>query len=211
MREIRLLAIPIFSLAGFRLIFTIVFLSLLLPYDISIFYALNGLAAIQPVGMLAMFLTLIGGEIALALVAGGFWLASKSKSERLDIPLVIIFTIALSDLAVLLLKTAYFRPRPFQILSGVLLPMGPDNGSSFPSGHTARSFAVSTFILLKKGGRYFPLVLLSVGVALSRVIIGVHFPLDVTAGALLGIIVGVASFQYGKRTIDFLLRHIFAK
>jgi undecaprenyl-diphosphatase len=89
--------------------------------------------------------------------------------------------------------------------------MGPDGGSSFPSGHTARSVAVSTFILLKKGGRYFPLILLSAGVALSRVIIGVHFPLDVMAGALLGIIVGVVSLQYGKRTIDFLLRQISAK
>jgi undecaprenyl-diphosphatase len=89
--------------------------------------------------------------------------------------------------------------------------MGPDGGSSFPSGHTARSVAVSTFILLKKGRRYFPLILLSVGVALSRVILGVHFPLDVTGGALLGIIIGVVSLQYGKRTVDFLMNHISAK
>jgi undecaprenyl-diphosphatase len=209
LKETKLLAIPIFSLTGFLLIFTIVFFSLLLPYDISLFYALNGLAPIQAVGMLAMFLTLLGGEVALALVAGAFWFLSKS--ERRDIPLVILLTIGFSDLVVFFLKTAYFRPRPFQILNGVLLPMGPDGGSSFPSGHTARFVAVSTFILLKKGRRYFPLILLSVGVALSRVILGVHFPLDVTGGALLGIIIGVVSLQYGKSTVDFIMSHMSAK
>jgi undecaprenyl-diphosphatase len=61
---------------------------------------------------------------------------------------------------------------------------------SFPSGHAASSFAAAT-ALASFYPQTAPLVFaLSTGVALSRVHLGHHFPSDVTAGALLGVVSG---------------------
>ncbi|TLY00004.1 MAG: phosphatase PAP2 family protein [Thaumarchaeota archaeon] len=103
-----------------------------------------------------------------------------------------------------ILKGAYFRPRPYQILSGVYNPLGLDEGSSFPSGHATRAFAVAALITMQKGKKYALLLLLSVGAAFSRVIIGLHFPSDVLGGAFLGIALAVVS-------VSFLSRYVYPR
>lgn len=68
----------------------------------------------------------------------------------------------------------------------------PDN--SFPSGHTQTAFSTATYLSLLYPA-LSPLFLLLAGlVGLSRISLGVHFPLDVLVGALLG--VGFAIWGY---------------
>ena len=63
---------------------------------------------------------------------------------------------------------------------------------SFPSGHAASSFAAATVLSFAVGGRGLALAwVLALGIALSRIYIGVHYPLDVAAGALVGAALGV--------------------
>jgi undecaprenyl-diphosphatase len=62
---------------------------------------------------------------------------------------------------------------------------------SFPSGHAATSFACATVLASFAPRLAVPLYLLAAAIAYSRVYVGVHYPLDVLAGALLG--VGVAT------------------
>lgn len=63
---------------------------------------------------------------------------------------------------------------------------------SFPSGHAASSFAAATVLSFAIRGRGLALAwMLAVGIALSRIYIGVHYPLDVAAGALVGVALGV--------------------
>jgi undecaprenyl-diphosphatase len=104
-------------------------------------------------------------------------------------------TIAVTTAAMLvtLFKDLTDRARP-PVADPTLDPVGivPES-SSFPSGHAATAFAaaVAIAIVYPRLGR--PLLVLAAAIAISRVYLGVHYILDVAAGTLLGIAVGIAA------------------
>jgi undecaprenyl-diphosphatase len=67
----------------------------------------------------------------------------------------------------------------------------PHNGS-FPSGHSASSFACATVLAFAVPRASWAFYLLAAAIAWSRVYVGVHYPLDVLGGAVLGIAVATA-------------------
>jgi undecaprenyl-diphosphatase len=92
-----------------------------------------------------------------------------------------------------LLKNRLVRERPFVRLAGIECFMPPLDRYSFPSGHTLHAV---TFTIIACG--YLPwlaivLVPFALAVALSRVILGLHYPSDVVAGAILGAALGFGS------------------
>ena len=83
------------------------------------------------------------------------------------------------------------RPRPYEVMAGAVLRQQPAHGTSFPSSHTAVTVAVVVALvpflarpLAAAGIAYAALV------GWSRVYLGVHYPLDVLAGAGIGMAVG---------------------
>src|SRR5262249_44641367 len=83
------------------------------------------------------------------------------------------------------LKAATPRDRPD------VDPLVPrPHSSSFPSGHAATSFACATVLSAFEPRLRVPLYVLAGLIALSRAYVGVHFPLDVLAGAAWGLCVG---------------------
>jgi undecaprenyl-diphosphatase len=92
-----------------------------------------------------------------------------------------------------LLKRGLSRARPDASIVGFeALAANPDR-FSFPSGHTAAAFSVAVAFAGEPAG-LGPLALLaSVGIGLSRVYLGAHYPLDVGAGALLGVVAGIVA------------------
>ncbi len=72
---------------------------------------------------------------------------------------------------------------------------------SFPSGHTAAVATLATIICLKIRSMTFKalFILLAVVVGLSRCVVGAHWPADLAAGALVGIIVGLLGVGFIDR------------
>lgn len=85
-----------------------------------------------------------------------------------------------------LLKHKTLRPRPYQVHQAVVLGERPLDHFSFPSGHTLH--AVMLCILMGYSVPAMLVVLLpfTLLVAVSRVILGLHYPSDVLAGATIG-------------------------
>jgi len=85
-----------------------------------------------------------------------------------------------------LLKRAVRRPRPSRDLPGLKLLTHEPDAFAFPSGHSAAAAALTT-VALAAGHVAAPAeILLTAGVALSRMYLGAHYFADVLAGLVLG-------------------------
>jgi undecaprenyl-diphosphatase len=84
-----------------------------------------------------------------------------------------------------ILKILLHTPRPFLDLANVSA-LFPESGFAFPSGHAAffSAFAVSIFFTHKKAGYVF--MFFALLISLARIIAGVHFPIDILGGFVLG-------------------------
>lgn len=127
----------------------------------------------------------------------------KDWRKGLVVVLLLIPVIVLSDqLSASFFKPFFNRVRPcqaFEALGTVNMLIGMKTSPSFPSSHAANSFAAAAFFAHFYPKRQWLYYTLAALVAFSRVYVGVHYPLDVLAGALLGFICAfVVYFSYEK-------------
>jgi undecaprenyl-diphosphatase len=91
------------------------------------------------------------------------------------------------------LKRLSQRPRPCQLEPHCWSKVLPPDRFSFPSGHTMTAFSiaivVSYFYPSLEGALFF----LAVSIAVSRIVLGMHFLSDVLAGVVLGVALGCGS------------------
>jgi undecaprenyl-diphosphatase len=91
-----------------------------------------------------------------------------------------------------LFKYAVQRDRPPTVILDPKPLMEVPTTSSFPSGHTSTSFACAYVISRLAPRLTIPVFVLAALIGFSRVYVGVHYPLDVVAGAIFGLIVARA-------------------
>ena len=108
----------------------------------------------------------------------------------------------------LILKPLVARIRPCDILADVQLLISRPDEFSFPSGHTAASFASVTALWLA-GKKQWALAALPLGVliAFSRMYLFVHYPTDIIGGVL----VGVGCGWIGAKLVEMFWQKNFAK
>lgn len=91
------------------------------------------------------------------------------------------------------LKILVDRPRPFQVYEIDVLISSFSSGS-FPSGHTMAAFCAATVMYVFNKERGLMLYALALFIGFTRMYLYAHFPTDVLAGAILGIICAMAVF-----------------
>lgn len=104
----------------------------------------------------------------------------------------------------IMLKNSVMRIRPYNLVQDVVLLVDKLKDYSFPSGHTMAAFEFCTVVCympVRKGYKMLA-VASAILMAFSRLYLYVHFPTDVLAGALLGILFGAM----GVRTVDICLK-----
>ena len=132
---------------------------------------------------------------------GVFWYALMAALVIVDgLPgaLAALHMAATGSVAVALylpLKWWTRRPRPFVSDRRIRAWIAPLDEFSFPSGHTLHAMTFSIVAVA-----YYPwlaalLIPFSVGVAISRVVLGLHYPSDVLAATLIGTLLGALSVQ----------------
>ncbi len=96
----------------------------------------------------------------------------------------------------LLLKNIVGRIRPYEAIHGLLRLIDAESDASFPSGHTACCFSVSTAILLaaKKKWPGILLLVFSLITGFTRIYVGVHYPSDVIAAMITAPICAIAMY-----------------
>jgi len=92
-----------------------------------------------------------------------------------------------------LLKRLSPRPRPCQFEPHCWSKVLPPDKFSFPSGHTMTAFSIALVLSYFYRGVGLPLYFMAASIAISRVVLGMHFLSDVLAGAVLGVGLGCAS------------------
>ena len=121
-------------------------------------------------------------DVALTLLI--WWMDRQGGSE---FALTAMAAYALEVPLFVLLKHLIKRPRPADALESLSAFIQPADRFSFPSGHTAAAFVMASLLCVF----YPPVMLLALGLAvmvgLSRVLLGVHYPSDILAGATLGV------------------------
>lgn len=167
------------------------------------------------------FFSNFGDELIMVAILGAiYWCCNKEFG-------VFIGTNLMADLIwIPMIKNVALRRRPYFDNPGVkcMRPVDPAadlydigaQGYSFPSAHSSNSLTLygSAALKLKKKGITVVCVILSFLIGLSRVVVGVHYPTDILAGWLLGILIMcVVSYLQRKirdRRILFLILFLTA-
>lgn len=160
----------------------------LLDWDVALFRWMN-----VPRGPIADVLFVAAawlGEYALVWWALGVLLLVKRGRWDWRLAATIVAAVVLSLAVTNAWKFVWFRERPFEYLEGVRRLGLSWGNSAFPSGHAVSSFAAATAIGQSERKWRLWVYLLAVLVALSRPYCGMHHPLDVAAGVLMGLGVG---------------------
>jgi len=128
-----------------------------------------------------------GAFLLFVIVIFYLWFFDKAKKETYHVILATVITV----LVVYFLKILFDAPRPF-LLDGRTPEAGYFSGNhSFPSFHSALTFALATTVALHQ--KKFGILLFLVGslLAFGRVVADVHYPVDIAGGAIIGTLIAL--------------------
>ena len=135
-----------------------------------------------------MFIVSFLGNLGLIWVFIDIYVFFFAKNKPLGIA-IFISLIVNAIVVNAVLKPHFSRIRPYEKLKFDIKIKKPTD-YSFPSGHTAASFAVVGSLYVFNSNLFIPSLILSLLMGFSRMYLGVHYFSDVFAGGLIGYIIG---------------------
>jgi undecaprenyl-diphosphatase len=138
----------------------------------------------------------------------GWWLA-RSRGRQAMIaalwaPLGTLLAVAVNQPIV----AAIGEARPYTVLPHALTLVAHSTDPSFPSDHATMAGAVAAGVLLVDRRLGAAAWVLAVLMALTRVYVGAHWPLDVAAGLALGAVVALVGYLVLGRLIGWIVDHL---
>lgn len=166
-------------------------LDALIQADVELFRSLNHLSPGPVYDTFFRVVTLLGsgflfGPVLLALYA---YLRYRGRHPPSSWPKALLLALVLGGSVNTLIKITVDRDRPPLVEAADAISRGPElQRRSFPSGHTQAAFTwMMTLAFLSRKRKSLALAAFAATlVGYSRIVLGVHFPLDVTVGALIG-------------------------
>lgn len=167
--------------------------------DFDILNAIQNIFACKALNIAMPIVTFLG-ELGAAWVICGVVLVFTKKYRKCGIVMLASLLMCLL-IGNIILKPAVARIRPFEINQAFNLLINKPSGYSFPSGHTFASFTAATVLFFTNKKFGFAALPLAILIAFSRLYLYVHFPSDVIAGIVLGILTGIAVWMFFKSFI----------
>lgn len=167
-----------------------------LDANVALFRALNSLATVE---VFWANVTVLGDTVVAFALCLPLW------RRRPDLLWAFVFVALLGTLWVHGLKPLFDIPRPPAVLTDVNV-IGPAyKAHTFPSGHATTAFAIGGLYALGLQFRTRYVIFLSAATlaALSRAVVGVHWPLDILAGAFGGWLAAAAAIYLAGKTLRF--------
>ena len=188
----RIWAVPGLSAAAFALI-------VFLGNNQRIFLALNALGPMTS-DLLWANVTILGDAAVVLALGLAFW------RRRPDLLWAFLWAALLATLWARGFKPLLDVPRPPALLGDAVHVIGRAyRADSFPSGHATAAFTLAGVMMLgmkQRGWAWMALAIAAVA-ALSRCVVGVHWPLDVLGGAFGGWLAAAAAVVLGRKTLRF--------
>ena len=133
---------------------------------------------------------------------GWLWLAAAillvaSGNRGLSVLSAGAVSAGLANVLLLCVKNRIHRARPCERATSRHFDVGPlawfpSDRFSFPSGHALNAFAIGSVVALAFPLAAVPVLAVAASVAASRVVLGLHWPSDVIAGAVMGLLIGTS-------------------
>ncbi|MDG2865955.1 phosphatase PAP2 family protein, partial [Vibrio parahaemolyticus] len=156
-----------------------------------------------------IYITNMGGAISNTIISFILIFLGNNKIKLIGIELLI--ALFFSQIIVQFLKRTLGRKRPYKVLDNLNTYGIEMKDYSFPSGHTTASFCLATVFSLNIPYLSVVFFIFAGLVGISRIYLGVHYPSDVLAGIILGIISSFIvhyNFQWAVEAINNILAMI---
>ncbi|MEJ2103826.1 MAG: phosphatase PAP2 family protein [Ignavibacteriaceae bacterium] len=158
--------------------------------DLAIFYFFNHTISTGFLDKFFSIITSVNNWYITYLILLGIAFFKGGTKGKIAVITLIFLIIVTDQTGYRLLKEFFERVRPCNALPDVITPVGCAGGYSFPSNHALNNFAAAVFLL-----RIFPkykwiFLITAILISISRIYLGVHYPSDVLAGAIIGSVFG---------------------